>query len=99
MVQFRSSTPHKNMTISDIKKETAWITEIDQDFILDIQQNVLWAVFSVDQGTKIPSEHLPAVDVYNHKFHNNEDPLWCAWEDANEELISKATVMRYIVKA
>ena len=87
------------MTISDIKKETAWITEIDQDFILDIQENVLWAVFSVEQGTKIPGEYQPAVDVYNHKSLNNEDPLWCAWEDANEELISKATVMRYIVKA
>ena len=98
MVQFRSSTPHKNMTISDIKKETAWITEIDQDFVLDIQKNVLWAVFSVDQGTKIPGEYQPAVDVYNHE-HNFEDQLWYAWEDANEELISKATVMRYIVKA
>ena len=87
------------MTISDIKKETAWITEIDQDFILDIQENVLWAVFSVDQDTKIPGEYQPAVDVYNHNSLNNEDPLWYAWEDANEELIAEATVMRYIVKA
>ena len=52
------------MTISDIKKETAWITEIDQDFILDIQENVLWAVFSVDQDTKIPGEYQPV--SYTH---------------------------------
>ena len=87
------------MTISDIKKETAWIREIDQDFILDIRENVLWAVFSVDQGTKIPGEYQPAVDVYNFKSLNIEDPLWCAWEDADEELITQATLMRYIVKA
>jgi hypothetical protein len=87
------------MNISDLKKETAWITEIDQDFVLDIQDNVLWAVFSVEEDTKIPVEHQPAVDVYNCDFFNNEDRLWCPLRDANEEMIAKTPVMRYIVKA
>ena len=90
------------MNFSDLKRETAWITEIDQDFILDIQQNTLWAVFSVNKGIKIPAEYQPAVDVYNHKSmreNNFEDPIWYAWEDASEEMIADAEVMRYIVKA
>jgi hypothetical protein len=87
------------MNISELKRETAWISEIDEDFVLDIQENVLWAVFSVEQDTKIPSEYLPAVDVYNHKTNSIEDPIWYPLSDASEEMIEDAEVMRYIVKA
>ena len=86
------------MNLSELKKETAWISEIDQDFVLDISENTLWAVFSVDQDTKIPDQYKSAIDIYNHE-HNFEDPIWYAWEDSDDDMIAEAEIMRYIVKA
>jgi len=86
------------MNLSELKNETAWISQIDQDFIFDISENTLWAVFSVDEDTNIPEEHKSAIDVYNRE-HDWEDVIWIAWEDADDDIIAEADTMRYIVKA
>lgn len=87
------------MNFSELKKETQWISDIDEDFEFDISGPALWARFSVD-NPQDPMFNKAGIsgclDIFNEQ-HNFQDDMWIPYDEATEEQISAAKCMRYIV--
>ena len=87
------------MNFSELKNETQWISDIDEDFEFSMTSNALWAVFGVDN----PRDPMFAkagisgcLDIFNEQ-HKFKDDLWIPYDEATEQQISDAKCMRYIV--
>ena len=87
------------MFFSELKKETQWISDIDEFFEFDMSGNALCAIFSVDNPTDpmfINSGRSVCLDIFNEQ-HQFQDDLWIPYDEATEEQISATKCMRYIV--
>jgi hypothetical protein len=79
--------------LKELAQQTAWVSSIDEEFVLDVSGTALWAVFGADDASGIPEQHLTCTDVLTPE----SDTRWTPWDEASETEREQGRCFRWII--